>query len=168
MSGYGREAILFFQINFFILPHPIFRMKKILLCALMFPCAAMHTGPNHEFPSSTNLVEVRSGTWPINMERDIEYRDTSYSLIFRNQEIMTDVVLDTLEFGNLTQLRYFEKALTALKSGGNGDIAKFKDYSIKRTDNKLQPTSYLLRLKWSSTEFKQPEADLMRKTVRGL
>jgi hypothetical protein len=143
-------------------------MKKIFLCALMIPCAAMQTGPHHEFSSSTPLVEVRSGTWPINMERDIEYRDTSYSLIFRNQEMMTDVVLDTLAFGNLTQLRYFEKALTALKSGGNGDIAKFKDYSIKRTDSKLQPTSYLLRLKWSSTQFLQPEADLMRKTIKGL
>ncbi|MDP4148093.1 MAG: hypothetical protein Q8927_12820 [Bacteroidota bacterium] len=143
-------------------------MKKILLCAFLLPCAAMHTGPHNGLPSSSNLVEVRSGTWPINMERDIEYRDTSYSLIFRNQEVLTDVVLDTLEFGNITQLRYFEKALTALKSGGNGDIAKFKDYSIKRTDSKLQPTSYLLRLKWSSTQFQQPEADLMRKTIEGL
>lgn len=141
-------------------------MKKIILSILLLPAVA-YTG-RYPATSSTPLAEVRSGTWPINLERDIEYRDTIYSLIFRNQEVMTGVALDTLEFNGLVQLRYFEKALTALQGGHNGDIAKFKNYTLKREDKKFEGTWYLLSLKWSSTEFRQPEADIMRKTIKGL
>jgi hypothetical protein len=142
-------------------------MKKFILSALLLPFADK-TGFNTFPPESKNLVEVRAGAWPINMERDIEPSGTSYSLIFRNQEVMTGVSLDTLEFPNLGQLQYFEKALTVLKTGTNGDIAKFSDYSIKKVLKKYDSTWYLLRLKWSSTEFRQSEADIMRKTIKGL
>ncbi len=142
-------------------------MKKFILSALLLPFADK-AGLNTFPPESKNLVEVRAGAWPINMERDIEPSGTSYSLIFRNQEVMTGVSLDTLEFPNLGQLQYFEKALTALKTGTNGDIAKFSDYSIKKVLKKYDSTWYLLRLKWSSTEFRQSEADIMRKTIKSL
>jgi hypothetical protein len=141
-------------------------MKKLILCTLLLPIAA-YTGKRSSL-ETTNLVEVRSGAWPINLERDIEYRDTVYSLIFRNQQVLNGVALDTLEFNGLPQLRYFEQALTALQGGTNGDIAKFKNYSIKREDRKFEGRFYLLSLKWSSTEFRQPEADLLRKTIKGL
>jgi hypothetical protein len=134
-------------------------MKKLILLLLVMPLANS---------ISTNLVEVRSGDWPINLERSIEKSDTSFSLIFRDQQVMNDVVTDTLPFPNMGQLKYFEQALSALKTGNNGDIAKFKDYSIKRADPKREPTWYILRMKWGLTSFQQPEADLMIKTIKNL
>jgi hypothetical protein len=65
-------------------------------------------------------------------------------------------------------LKYFEKALTTLKTGHNGDIAKFRDYSIKRADKKYEGTWYILKIKWGLTDFRQSEADLMINTIRAL
>ncbi|MBS1600454.1 MAG: hypothetical protein JST75_19650 [Bacteroidetes bacterium] len=139
-------------------------MKRLILCSLFIPFAGFDN-----FPASTvNLAEVRTGDWPITLERNIERRDTTYSLEFRDQQVLTDVVLDTLEFPNLQQLKYFEQALTVLKKGNNGDIAKFKDYTIKRAEKKYEGIWYILRLKYGSTDFRQPEADLIIKTIRGL
>jgi len=139
-------------------------MKRLILCALFVPFVGFDRFPS----SSENLVEVRSGDWPIVLERTIERRDTTFSLQFRDQQVLTDVVLDTLPFPNLQQLKYFEQALTVLKTGHNGDIAKFKDYSIKRAEKKYEGIWYILRLKYGSTDFRQPEADLMIKTIKGL
>src|SRR5262249_31984534 len=88
-------------------------------------------------PSATNLADVRTGVWPMNLERDIDRRDTSYSLIFRDQQYLNVVVMDTLGFENLGQLRYFGQALNVLKKGHNGDQANFSNYSIKRADKRL-------------------------------
>jgi hypothetical protein len=113
------------------------------------------------------IVEVRSGAWPINLERNADGVGT-YSLIYRNQEVMSAVSLDTLTFSNLEQLKYFGKGLAALKSGNNGDIARFKDYSLSRADKKFEGIWYLLRYQFGSTSFQQPEADIMGKTINGL
>lgn len=135
-------------------------MKKLFFGLLLLPFLAfMH--------SSTGVVEVRSGQWPISLEKDVDTPGT-YSLIFRNQENMQANVLDTLNFHDLGQLKYFEQALSTLATGHNGDIAKFRDYSLKRADKKFEGVWYILTLKWSSTTFQQPEADIMRKTIRGL
>ncbi len=142
-------------------------MKRLILSTLFLPLA-VSAGRSGAQSSTINLVEVRSGEWPMNMERTITKRDTSYSLIFRDQEVLTSEVLDTLPFPNLEQLKYFGKALTALKSGTSGDIAKFKDYNIRRADKKFDGTWYVLHLKWSSTAFRQTEADIMRNTISGL
>jgi hypothetical protein len=142
-------------------------MKKLILALLLIPFAGQG-GFSNAHSTSTNLVEVRSGDWPINLERSVEKSDTSFSLLFRDQQVMNGVVMDTLAFPNLGQLRYFEKALTALKTGTNGDIAEFKDYTIKRADVKKEPTWYVLRMKWGLTSFQQPESDLMIKTIRKL
>jgi len=139
-------------------------MKRLILCSLFIPFA----GFNGAYNSSDNLVEIRSGDWPIILERTIEKRDTSFSLQFRNQQVLNEMVMDTLPFPNLQQLKYFEKALSVLKTGKNGDIAKFKNYSIKRAEKKYEGIWYILRLKWSSTDFRQPEADLMINTIRNL
>jgi hypothetical protein len=142
-------------------------MKRLILCALFLPFAG-RAGFNSAHSSSTNLVEVRSGAWPINLERTIEDSDTSYSLIFRDQQVLNGVVLDTLPFPNLKQLQYFGKALSALKTGSNGDIAKFKEYSIKRAEKKYEGVWYILKVHWGSTDFQQPEADIMTKTIKNL
>jgi hypothetical protein len=143
-------------------------MKRLILCSLFIPLTGSKRLLPDKLPSSTNLVEVRSGAWPINLERTVENTDTSYSLEFRDEEVLTGVVMDTLPFPNLQQLRYFEKALSTLKTATNGDIAKFKNYSIKRAEKKYDGIWYILRFQWGSTDFRQPEADIMINTIRNL
>jgi hypothetical protein len=142
-------------------------MKKLILLALIIPFTFKGGFGNRHAPT-TNLIEVRAGDWPMNLERTIERRDTSYALLFRDQQIMNEVVMDTLAFPDLGQLKYFQKALSVLKTGNNGDIAEFKDYSIKRADVKREPTWYILRIKWGLASFQQPEADLMVRTIKNL
>jgi hypothetical protein len=148
-------------------------MKKLILSALFLPFAGKG-GPSpapataSKAADATNVVEVRSGDWPMNLEKEAERSGTSYSLIFRDQEVITAVVMDTLPFPNLEQLKYFGTALSTLKTGNNGDIARFKDYSIKRADKKFEKTQYILRIKWGITDFQQPEADIMINTIKGL
>ncbi|HXL73170.1 MAG TPA: hypothetical protein VN963_06045, partial [bacterium] len=96
-------------------------------------------------------------------------RDTSYSLIFRDQQVEDAVVMDTLEFENLGQLKYFGQALDVLKKGHTGDIANFKDYSIKRADKRFDGgVWYILRIKFGVSDFQQPESDIMCKTIGSL
>src|SRR5882757_6721789 len=102
-------------------------MKKLILSALFLPFAGKAgLYPAHTIASRaadvTNVVEVRSGEWPMNLEKETERSGTSYSLIFRDQEVVTAMVLDTLPFPNLEQLKYFGTALSTLKTGNNGDI----------------------------------------------
>jgi hypothetical protein len=143
-------------------------MKKLFLSVLFIPFAG--TAGLQRIPSlsTTHLAEVRSGEWPMDLERDVDRRDTSYSLIFRDQHVEDVVVMDTLAFPNLQQLKYLEKALTVLKSGHNGDIARFSNYSIKRADKKFDGVWYMLTDKYGLTDFQQPEADIMCKTIKGL
>ena len=108
-------------------------MKKFILVALVVPFAGF-TAFKLIYPSTTNLLEVRPDPWPINLQRTIDRRDTSYALEFRDQPVLSGVLLDTLPFANLQQLRYLEQGLSALKKGHNGDIATYEDYSIKRTE----------------------------------
>jgi hypothetical protein len=142
-------------------------MKKLLLSTLFLPFAG-GSGFMRPDPSTTNLADVRSGKWPISLERWVERRDTSYMLLFRDQQVMSVEVMDSLPFANLGQLRFLDQALTRLKKGNNGDIATFKEYSIKRTDKKFEGTSYLLRFQEGATEFRQPEADILSSTIRKL
>jgi hypothetical protein len=143
-------------------------MKKLFLSVFFIPFAG--TAGLQRIPSlsTTHLAEVRSGEWPMDLERDVDRRDTSYSLIFRDQHVEDVVVMDTLAFPNLQQLKYLGQALTVLKSGHNGDIANFSNYSIKRADKKFDGVWYILRDKYGLTDFQQPEADIMCKTIKGL
>jgi len=135
-------------------------MKKLLFGLLLLPFLAF-------IHHSTSVVEVRSGQWPISLEKDVDTPGT-YSLVFRNQEYMQATVMDTLNFHDLGQLKYFEQALSTLTTGHNGDIARFRDYSVKRAEKKFEGVWYILTLKWSSTSFQQPEADILRKTIKSL
>ena len=141
-------------------------MKTIFFCLLGIAMAGIGW-VSRMHPTAGNLVEIRSGEWPIILETTIDRSDTSYSLQFRDVQVLNSVVMDTLPFANPTQLKYFEKALTTLKAGHNGDIAKFKDYSIVRADKKYEGVWYLLKIKWGLTDFKQSEADMLIKTIRG-
>jgi hypothetical protein len=142
-------------------------MKKLFFSLLLIPFAGIGK-LNTILPTSGNPVEIRTGEWPIILQRDIVQSDTTYSLQFRDAQVISSPVMDTLSFSNTSQLKYFENALTALKAGKNGDIAKFKNYSITRADKKYEGAWYILRLKWSLTDFRQPEADVMISTIKGL
>jgi hypothetical protein len=151
-----RDELAFFL--FIITGKSDYRMKKLILSALLLPLAQ----------SASNSIEVRGGEWPINLERDTDRSGVSFSLIFRDQQVIQVEVLDTLVFADAEQLRYFGKGLTALKAGSNGDIAKFKDYSIKRADKKDGGgVWYILKCEDGITSFQQPEADIIDKTIKG-
>ncbi len=141
-------------------------MKTILLSLLIIALAGIGWVSRMHQPASY-LTEIRSGDWPIVLETTVGGFDTSYSLQFRDVQVLNSVVMDTLAFPNSTQLKYFEKALTTLKAGHNGDIARFKDYSVARADKKYEGTWYLLKIKFGMTDFKQSEADILVKTIRG-
>ncbi|HEV2480220.1 MAG TPA: hypothetical protein VGS79_11145 [Puia sp.] len=113
----------------------------------------------------TESVEIRGGVWPISLERTTDRPGVSFSLIFRDQTEMQANVLDTLDFADAVQLRYFSKGLAALKAGSNGDIARFKDYTITRADKRFEGTWYIVRPEYGETKFQQPEADMITKTI---
>jgi hypothetical protein len=135
-------------------------MKKLILISLFMPFAvkAQFTIVN---TSTISLVELRQGEkWPINLQRVTKESDTCYVLQFRDQQSANSDIMTTLKFPNLEQLRYFQKGLAALKKGATGDIAKFKDYTIKRVDIKKDGIWYILSCGMGSiTNFKQTEAD---------
>ncbi|HVM89193.1 MAG TPA: hypothetical protein VMT76_13470 [Puia sp.] len=142
-------------------------MKKLILSLLLLPFAGK-AGVKPFHSSSSLLVEARSGEWPISLEQTVEKSHISYFLEFRDEQVLTSVVLDTLPFEDLSQLKYFQQALTVLKKGDNGDVAKFKDYSIKRSDTKDKKKNYLLRYQWGLTNFCQPEADTLIAIIKKL
>jgi hypothetical protein len=134
-------------------------MKKLWI---LFLCLPLVTKAQFKIvnTSTINLVELRSGTWPINLQRVCKENDTAYQLLFRDQEFPNEVIMTNLRFHDMDQLKYFQRGLTALKNGTNGDEAKFKDYSIKRVDVKKEGTWYILDLgDGALTNFQQPEAD---------
>ena len=142
-------------------------MKKLILSLIIIPFAGK-AGFNSQHLHSAVLLEVRSGDWPISLEKTVEDQRVSYFLQFRDQYVLTGMLLDTLPFADIVQLRYFEKALSALKNGSNGDIAKFKDYSVKRAESKKEGRWYILRYQWGLTNFQQREADTLISTIKKL
>lgn len=144
-------------------------MKKIILFSfsvLPFLAKAQFTITNS---STTSLLEVREGTWPLELQRIIRETDTCYVMEFRDQQYTTVVNMSTLRFGNMRQLKYFQEALMALKKGTTGDIAKFKDYTVKRVDVKNTGIWYTLSCgDGEVTNFQQSEADKMISVIKTL
>jgi hypothetical protein len=141
-------------------------MKRLIFCALFIAFVGLAAFKGLR-PNPPDQIEVRSGDWPIFLERTVENSVASYSLQFRDEQVLTGVVMDTLEFPDLGQLKYFGKALSVLKTGNNGDIAKFSNFSIKRADKKYDGIWYILRIKWGLTDFRQPESDIMINAIKG-
>jgi hypothetical protein len=143
-------------------------MKKFLVIALLVPFAS-----KAQFKivnsATINLLELRQGDWPITLQRITKESDTIYVLLFRNQRFIDDVVMATFRFRDMEQLKYFQKGLSALKTGSNGDMAKYKDYTIKRVDVKKEGTWYVLNCNEEAvTDFKQPEADKIIAAISSL
>jgi len=143
-------------------------MKKIIFIFLLLPFLgkAQFTIVN---TSTTDLIEPRTGVWPLSLQRIIKESDTSYVLQFRDQQYTSGVNMSTLRFRNIEQLKYFQKGLAALKKGSNGDMAKFKEYIIKRVDVKREGIWYILTTTDGPlTNFQQPEADRMINAITSL
>ena len=144
-------------------------MKKLIILSLFatpFFVKAQFTITNS---STTSLLELRQGTFPLELQRVIKESDTCYELEFRDQQYTTAVNMSTLKFGNLQQLRYFMQALAVLKKGNTGDIAKFKDYTVKRVDVKKDGIWYTLICgEGEVTNFQQSEADQMVAAIKSL
>ena len=138
-------------------------MKTLIISLLFLPLSGVY----NPLSPKANSVEVRGGEWPIGLERTTDRPGVSYSLIFRDQSVMAEHVLDTLDFPNMEQLRYFGKGLVALKGGTSGDIARFKDYSITRADKRYEGgVWYILKCQDGETSFQQPEADVINKAIK--
>ena len=144
-------------------------MKKIVILSLLivpFVSRAQFTITNS---STTSLLQVRDGTWPMELQRIIKEYDTCYVLEFRDQQYSSVVNMSDLRFGNMQQVKYFMQGLAALKKGNTGDIAKYKDYTIKRVDVKKEGTWYVLNCNEGSvTNFQQPEADKLIAAITNL
>ncbi|HLX67657.1 MAG TPA: hypothetical protein VKR41_11700 [Puia sp.] len=144
-------------------------MKKIILLSLFvvpFIVKAQFTITNS---STTSLLQVRDGQWPMELQRIIKETDTCYVLEFRDQQYSNVVNMSTLRFGNMQQVRYFMQGLAALKKGNTGDIAKFKDYTIKRIDVKGTGIWYTLSCgEGELTNFQQSDADKMISAIKTL
>src|SRR5580658_9597418 len=144
-------------------------MKKIVILSLLivpFVSRAQFTITNS---STTSLLQVRDGTWPMELQRIIKEYDTCYVLEFRDQQYSSVVNMSDLRFGNMQQVKYFMQGLAALKKGNTGDIAKFKDYSIKRIDVKGQGICYTLSCgDGELTNFQQSDADKMITAIKTL
>lgn len=143
-------------------------MKKIIFIFLLLPFfgKAQFTIVN---TSTTDLIEPRTGVWPLSLQRIIKESDTSYVMQFRDQQYTSGVNMSTLRFRNMEQLKYFQKGLAALKKGSNGDMAKFKEYIIKRVDVKREGIWYILTTTDGPlTNFQQPEADRMIAAINNL
>jgi hypothetical protein len=149
-------------------------MKNLLVLLFFVPflSKAQFTLTN---TSTISLVELRNGSWPVELQRSVKNNDTCYILSFRDQQVTDDVNMVSLRFGNLEQLRYFMKGLAALKTGTNGDQANYKDYSLKRmdvkktSDPKKSETWYKVECNNGPvTNFQQSEADKMIATIKSL
>jgi hypothetical protein len=144
-------------------------MKKTLILSLFilpFISKAQFTITNS---STTSLLQVRDGTWPMELQRIIKETDTCYVLEFRDQEYSNVVNMSTLRFGNMQQVKYFMQGLAALRKGNTGDIARFKDYTIKRIDVKGTGIWYTLSCgEGELTNFVQSDADKMITAIRTL
>lgn len=144
-------------------------MKKTLILSLFilpFISKAQFTITNS---STTSLLQVREGTWPMELQRIIKETDTCYVLEFRDQEYSNVVNMSTLRFGNMQQVKYFMQGLAALRKGNTGDIARFKDYSVKRIDVKGTGVWYTLSCgEGELTNFQQSDADKMITAIKTL
>jgi hypothetical protein len=144
-------------------------MKKIVILSLLifpFISRAQFTISNS---STTSLLQVRDGTWPMELQRIIKESDTCYVLEFRDQQYSNVVNMSTLRFGDIEQLRYFMKGLSTLKKGGTGEIARYKDYSVKRIDVKGTGIWYTLSCgDGELTNFQQSDADRMIAAIKTL
>ena len=127
--------------------------------------------------STITIADLRSGDWPLRLERIVKKNDTIYMLSFRDKQYPNVHNISTLKFGDLTQLRYLQQGLTYLMGADDGTEATYKAFSIKRTDDKAldsktkkKVVKYTLICKDDGdvTDIQQTEADALVKAIQKL
>ncbi|MBN9383262.1 MAG: hypothetical protein J0H74_21080 [Chitinophagaceae bacterium] len=127
--------------------------------------------------STITIADLRSGDWPLRLERIVKKNDTIYMLSFRDKQYPNAHNISTLKFGDLTQLRYLQQGLTYLMTADDGTEATYKSFSIKRTDDKAIDTKtkkklvkYTLTCKEEGdvTDIQPGEADALVKAIQKL
>ena len=135
-------------------------MKYLLLISLF-----LHTSHGYWFKKtsypSVDLMQVRLAPWQINMQRIIYFTDTCYALQFRDQAKMNSVNIKTLDLETLEQLKYFKDGLITLKKGNTGDVAEFRNYSLKKVGIKKENAWYILSYDGAVTNFQEAQANRM-------
>ncbi len=142
-------------------------MKQILLIFLFLHARHDTRMETKRYPT-VDLINIRLAPWPINLQRVIYYTDTCYALQFRDQAVMNAVNIKTMEIYNMDQLKYLKLGLTTLTKGSNGDVAEFKDYSIKKVGTKKENSWYILSYDGGVTNFQQSEANRMVTIISNL
>jgi hypothetical protein len=133
-------------------------MKYLLLISLFLRTPDGSLFKSTQYPE-VDLMQVRVGTWPINMQRFIYYTDTCYAIQFRDQHAINAVTYKTMDLETLEQLKYFKEGLVTLKKGHNGDIAEFRNYSIKKVGVKKEDFWYILSYDGAITNFQEAQAN---------
>jgi len=82
------------------------------------------------------------------------------------ETINVKTIISYMQQNSKTQLVYLDSALSVLKRGHDGDEASFSNYSVKRANKKFDGWWYILRTKYSTCDFRQPEADAISKAIR--
>jgi hypothetical protein len=135
-------------------------MKQLLLIPLFLHLSGGGWFKKTNYPT-VDLMQVRMAPWPINIQRVIYFTDTCYAFQFRDQGAMNAVAIKTMDLETLEQLKYFKEGLSTLKKGTNGDVAEFRNYSIKRVGTKKENSWYILSFDGAVTNFQEPQVNRM-------
>src|SRR5450432_1360281 len=134
---------------------------RYLLFISLFLHTHMGSRINKTNYPEVDLIQVRLAPWPINLQRIIYYTDTCYAIQFRDQSAMNAMTYKTMDLETMEQLKYFKEGLLTLKKGSNGDIAEFRNYSIKRVGKKKEDSWYILSYDGAVTNFQEAQANRM-------
>jgi len=135
-------------------------MKQLLLIPLFLHMSSGSLVKKSFYPT-VDLMAVRLEPWPINLQRVIYYTDTCYAFQFRDQSAMNNVAIKTLDLETMEQLKYFKEGLITLKKGANGDVAEYRNYSIKKVGTKKENSWYILSYGGAVTNFQEPQVNRM-------
>ncbi len=135
-------------------------MKQLLLFSFFMH---FHSGEplNKACYPTIDLITVRTDPWVINLRRVIYYTDTCYAIQFRDQSILNAVNVKTLDLETLEQLKYFREGLETLKKGNNGDVAEFRNYTIKKVGTRKENSWYILSYDGAVTNFQETQVNRM-------
>src|SRR5215475_11538329 len=135
-------------------------MKQLLLIPIFLQMSSGSPFQKSNYPT-VDLMTVRLEPWSINMQRVIYYTDTCYAVQFRDQATVNGVYIKTLDLETLEQLKYFRDGLITLKKGANGDVAEYRNYSIKKVGTKKENSWYILNYGSAVTNFQEPQVNRM-------
>jgi len=115
-------------------------MKKLIFLLLFLPM--LLTKAEAQFTitntSTITLADLRSGDWPLQLQRIVKKNDTMYLLTFRDKQYPNNHNISQVKFPSLKQLRFLQQGLTYLMTADDGTEATYKEFSIKRTDDKTK------------------------------